>query len=68
MSKRAESGFRTAALLLTFAVLCVPLAAQSISGTILGTFYDASGAVVTGANVVAKNTGQGWTRALPSWA
>ena len=40
----------------------LPALAQSITGTILGTIYDASGSVVPNAKVVATNTAQGWTR------
>ena len=47
-------------------VLClfvtVPLVAQKITGTILGTVTDPSGAAVSGATVTARNTGTGDAR------
>jgi hypothetical protein len=43
-----------------------PLAAQSISGTILGTVYDASHAIIAGAGVTATNVDQGWSRVTKS--
>ncbi|MGA9462536.1 MAG: TonB-dependent receptor [Terracidiphilus sp.] len=44
------------------ALLAGPLAAQSTFGTILGTVHDASGALVTGAQVTLLNTGTTATR------
>ena len=44
----------------------VPLAGQSITGTILGTIFDPSQAVVTGAKVTVMNVGQGWTLSVSS--
>ncbi|MEX2261651.1 MAG: TonB-dependent receptor [Bryobacteraceae bacterium] len=43
-----------------------PLAAQSITGTILGTVYDASKSVVAGARIVVTSTAQGWNRTASS--
>src|SRR5579871_90924 len=40
------------------------LAAQTFRGTILGTVTDPSGAVVSGAKVVVRNTGTGLTRTV----
>src|ERR1700722_10787788 len=39
-----------------------PLMAQSVTGTILGTVFDPSKAVITGAKVKATNTAQGWSQ------
>ncbi len=41
---------------------CLPLAAQSITGSILGTVFDPSKAVITGAKVKATNMAQGWSQ------
>src|SRR5437868_15546093 len=48
-------------LIMILLVSSVPLAAQSITGTILGTIFDPSQAVVSGAKVTVTNMGQGWT-------
>jgi len=48
-------------------VLCVlphPLAAQAVSGTILGVVRDSSGAVIPGATVTITNTGTGLVRTV----
>ena len=51
--------------ILAFA-LPAPLAAQAVSGTILGVVKDTSGAVVPGATVTLVNTGTGLTRTVVS--
>ncbi len=51
--------FLSAVILL--AAVCLPLGAQSITGTILGTIFDPSQAVVAGAKVTVTNVAQGWT-------
>jgi len=50
-------------MLLLFLAVTLPLAAQSVTGTILGTVYDPSKAVVSNAKVTVTNAGQGWNRA-----
>src|SRR6478672_6631064 len=53
-----------ARIFLVFVLLAaVSLSAQTFRGTILGTVTDPSGAVVSGAKVVVKNTGTGLERA-----
>ena len=50
-------------MMLAFAILAsATLVAQTFRGTILGTVTDASGAVISGAKVVAKNTATGLER------
>lgn len=48
--------------LFLLAAFSVPLCGQSITGTILGTVYDPTKAVVPNAKIVVTNTAQGWTR------
>ena len=55
-----------ALVLAAFASASTPLRAQSVSGTILGTVTDASGAVVSGAKVIVTNEGTGLTREVMS--
>src|SRR5688572_32504067 len=43
-----------------------PLAAQAVSGTILGEVSDTTGAVIPGATVTLTNTGTGFTRSVVS--
>ena len=43
---------------------CRLASAQALSGTIVGTITDASGAAVTDATVTLTNTGTGFTRAV----
>jgi hypothetical protein len=50
---------KTLAIALWLCILIVPLAAQSTSGTIVGTVTDPTGAVVAGANVTVTNQGTG---------
>ena len=50
---------KTLAITLLLCILIVPLAAQSTSGTIVGTVTDPTGAVVAGANVTVTNQGTG---------
>ena len=45
-------------------LLAPPMFAQFSTGTILGVLKDSSGAVVSGAQVTAKNTGTGLTRTI----
>ena len=59
--------FSAAALVLAaFASASTPLRAQSVSGTILGTVTDASGAVVSNAKVIVTHEGTGLTREVMS--
>src|SRR6516164_3284295 len=56
---------------LLLGLLCLAataLVAQTFRGTILGTITDASGAVVSGAKVSAKNTGTGLERSTQTSA
>jgi hypothetical protein len=53
---------RRASVLAFLCSCCLPLAAQSITGTILGTVFDPSKAVITGAKVKATNIAQGWNQ------
>jgi hypothetical protein len=48
------------------ALLPRPLAAQAVSGTILGEVADTTGAVIPGATVTLTNTGTGFTRSVVS--
>lgn len=43
-------------------LVCAPVTAQSVTGTILGTVFDPSAAVVTGAKLTVTNAGQGWSQ------
>jgi hypothetical protein len=55
--------------MLAFVALAIsppPVSAQAVSGTILGTVTDSSGAVLPGASVTVTNTGTGFTRTLIS--
>ena len=49
-----------------FAIVCLPTAAfgQAVSGTILGTVTDSSGAVMGHAKITIVNEGTGLTRTL----
>src|SRR5512132_399220 len=50
-------------MMLAFVILAaISVAAQTFRGTILGTVSDASGAVISGAKVVARNVGTGLER------
>ena len=53
-------------VLAAFTSASTPLRAQSVSGTILGTVTDASGAVVSNAKVIVTNEGTGLTREVMS--
>jgi hypothetical protein len=56
---------RTAAAVLFFAAACFkPVSAQNITGTILGTIKDQSGALVAAANVLVTNANTGLTRTV----
>ena len=59
---------RRTLLALVFASVCVPLtvAAQTVSGTILGTVTDSSGSVIPNAKVTIVNEGTGLTRTVQS--
>ena len=50
--------------LLALLVSPPPIAAQAVSGTILGTVADTTGAVIPGANVTLVHTGTGFTRTV----
>ncbi|MFN0165140.1 MAG: carboxypeptidase regulatory-like domain-containing protein [Bryobacteraceae bacterium] len=47
---------------LWFFVSALPVAAQSLTGDILGTVFDPTQAVIVNAKVQVQNLGQGWTR------
>ena len=68
MSTRAvpSPGPVAAAVLVCLAVVAWPRAsdAQAVTGTILGTVVDSTGAVVAGAKVTITNTGTGLTRTV----
>ena len=49
-----------------FALMPRPLAAQAVSGTILGDVTDTTGAVIPGATITLTNAGTGFTRNLVS--
>src|SRR5262249_12864476 len=53
---------RLSLILAIFCSASLPLAAQSVTGTILGTVFDPSKAVIAGAKVTATNTAQGWNQ------
>ena len=68
-SRSAMSGlFRVLSVGLVLAVSLSPrpLAAQAVTGTILGTVRDSSGGALPGATVVLLNTGTGFTRTYTS--
>ena len=56
----------TSVVLMFIVAAAVSLSAQTFRGTILGTVTDASGAVVAGASVTAKNEGTGLERSTQS--
>src|SRR5579872_210726 len=62
--------FSRAAGLIAIALLCSlqrrPLCAQALSGAIVGTVSDSSGAAVAGAAITLTNTGTGFTRSVTS--
>ena len=71
MSERAWASFgRVAAVFLVciglVSALARPAAAQAVTGTIVGTVTDSTGAVVSGAKVTISNTGTGLTRTFVS--
>ncbi len=71
MSERAGTSFgRMAAVFLVCIglVSCLPgvVAAQAVTGTIVGTVVDSTGAIVSGAKVTITNTGTGLTRTVTS--
>jgi hypothetical protein len=51
---------------LLLAIGAMRLEAQAVTGTILGTVTDASGAVIAGANIEVKNTATGVTQTTVS--
>jgi hypothetical protein len=66
-SSRWIGRFLVLGLPLVVAVLCLtppPLAAQAVTGTILGTVRDASGGALPGATVTLVNEGTGFTRTV----
>jgi Carboxypeptidase regulatory-like domain len=68
-SRSAMSGlYRVLSMGLVLAVSLFPrpLAAQAVTGTILGTVRDASGGALPGASVVLLNAGTGFTRSVTS--
>ena len=71
MSERAGTSFgRVAGVFLVcmglVSCLPAPAAAQAVTGTIIGTVADSTGAVVAGAKVTITNTGTGLTRTVTS--
>jgi hypothetical protein len=68
MHKQWTAGFATAGILvlLTFTGRVAP--AQAVTGTLLGTVQDSSGAVIPGANVTLTNEGTGVTNQTMSGA
>ena len=72
MRSRARTlALRTAGLVLSAVILSALLPgvamAQAVTGTILGTVADSTGAVVAGAKVTVTNQGTGLSRAVPNW-
>lgn len=59
-----KRGFAVILAILTLA--CLPVLAQSISGELVGTIYDQTGATAPGASVVATNVGTGVTYSAES--
>jgi Carboxypeptidase regulatory-like domain len=53
-------------LVLALALIPRPVAAQAVTGTILGTVRDSSGGALPGATVNLVNTGTGFNRSLVS--
>src|SRR3989442_1512697 len=53
-------------LVLFPALLALPAAAQTVTGTILGVVTDPSGAVIPGASIVATNPATGFSRSANS--
>ena len=71
MSERAWASFgRVAAVFLVciglVSALARPAAGQAVTGTIVGTVTDSTGAIVSGAKVTISNTGTGLTRTFVS--
>ncbi len=71
MSERAWASFgRVAAVFLAciglVSALARPAAGQAVTGTIVGTVTDSTGAIVSGAKVTISNTGTGLTRTFVS--
>ena len=62
----AVSPFFFVVMLAIAAASAAPVAAQSVSGTILGTVTDSSGAVVSNVKVIVTNEGTGLTRTVTS--
>ena len=58
--------FKTLLLVVCLVCVALPLAAQKITGTIAGLVTDQAGAVVSGAEVTAKNTENGAVRSAKS--
>src|SRR6476661_8012144 len=66
MRHAGKSALRVLCIALLLLVAARPSPAQSVSGTILGTVTDASGAVVAGAKVTILNEGTALTRTVTS--
>lgn len=66
MKPSLERHLRLARIVLFAACSAFPLAAQSLTGDILGTVFDPSQAVIVNAKVQVQNIGQGWTRETQS--
>jgi len=59
-----SKGMRVLGLALTIALLSVPMISQTVTGRILGTITDSTGAAIRGANVTITDTQRGITRNL----
>ncbi|MGA2169461.1 MAG: carboxypeptidase-like regulatory domain-containing protein, partial [Terracidiphilus sp.] len=57
MQKRSTVGFAVACLLILLSLGAKVAPAQAVTGSLLGTVQDSSGAVVPGANVTLTNDG-----------
>ena len=64
MRHAGKSALRVLCIALLLLVAARPSAAQSVSGTILGTVSDSTGAVIAGAKVTILNEGTALTRTL----
>src|SRR2546423_14571506 len=60
----ATPWFALLGLALTAALVPRPLAAQAVTGTILGTVHDQSGGALPGASVTLANSNTGFTRTV----
>jgi len=61
-SRRASMRAGVFSLVAAALLVCLPLAAQTFRGTILGSVSDPTGAAISGATVTAKNIATGIVR------